>query len=426
MFKNISTTFASNFVNALLNLLIAIVISQFLGAEGKGEQSIIITNISIILLINNIIGGATLVYLVPRFDNKKILLFSYLWAITICSFTFTVSLIVSDLSIFYLLHICVLTFINSIVSANMMVLLGKEKIISKNIITLIQITITAIFLLFFMFVLNNKDIKSYIYSLYIGYSISLIFSLILLNKHWDAGRKIDNQGKSLISSMFRLGFVNQLSHITQMMSFRLSFYLLLIMINKDSVGIYSVAVAIVESVWLITKSIAVVQYARITNNTDENYNIILTVNLLKTSLVLCFIMIVVLSALPVSFFRLMFGAEFGSVKYLILIMIPGVFFYNFALILGHYFSGKGKYYINTISSVIGLAVTIVLCLILIPEFGYYGTAIAASISFLSTALYVFLKFKKTSGFTTLSFFPNKEDIINYCTTILNAIYLKRK
>ncbi|MBS4013851.1 MAG: polysaccharide biosynthesis C-terminal domain-containing protein [Bacteroidetes bacterium] len=426
MFKNISTTFASNFINALLNLLIAVVISQFLGAEGKGEQSIIITNISIILLINNIIGGATIVYLVPRFDNKKILLFSYLWAIVICSFTFIVSLVVSDISIQYLIHICVLTFISSLASANMMILLGKEKIISKNIVTIIQIAITVIFLLIFMFVLNIKDIKSYIYSLYIGCSMSLIFSIILLDKHWNAGQKIDNQGKSLISSMFRLGFVNQLSHITQMMSFRLSFYLLLIMINKDSVGIYSVAVAIVESVWLITKSIAVVQYARITNSTDENYNIQLTVNLLKTSLVMCFIMIIVLSALPVSFFRLMFGAEFGNVKYLILIMIPGVFFYNFALILGHYFSGKGKYYINTISSVIGLAVTIILCLILIPKYGYYGTAIAASISFLTTAFYVFLKFKKTSGFKTSSFFPNKEDIKNYYSTIWEIICSKRK
>lgn len=413
MFKNIYTTFASNFISALLNLLIAVVISQTLGAQVKGEQSIILTNIVIILLFNNIIGGATLVYIVPRFNNRKVLQYSYLWAFIVCSGAFLITRLIPGLNHELLLHTFMLTFISALASANTMILLGKEKILAKNAIHILQILSVAIFLVISIFALNIENINSYIYALYFGYGSSLLLSILLLTKHWKSGEQIDDIKQPLIPSMFRYGFFNQLSHITQMLSLRLSYYLLLIFYGNESVGIYSVAVAIIESVWLISKSIATVQYARITNSTDEAYNKQLTVKLLRSSLLFSILMILGLSIMPVSFFRFMFGEEFGPVKQIILLLIPGVFFYNFYLIPGHYFSGKGKYHINTLASAIGLIVTLVLSLILIPKYDFYGAAIAGTASFIATSAYAFFVFRKISGFPLREFFPGKGDITEY-------------
>jgi len=413
LFRNIYTTFATNFVSALLNLLIAVVISQTLGAHVKGEQSIILTNIVILLLFNNIIGGATLVYIVPRFDNRKVVLYSYLWAFIVCSGAFLVMRLIPGLSHELLIHTFILTFISALASANTMILLGKEKILAKNAIHILQILSVAVFLVFAIFALNIENINAYIYALYFGYGSSLLLSIILLAKHWNAGQKIAEIKKPLIPSMFRFGFFNQLSHITQMLSLRLSYYLLLIFYGNESVGIYSVAVAIIESVWLISKSIATVQYARITNSTDEAYNLRLTVKLLRTSLLFSILMIIGLSILPVSFFRFLFGEEFGPVKQIILLLIPGVFFYNFYLITGHYFSGKGKYHINTVASAIGLLVTLALSLVLIPLYDFYGAAMAGSLSFIATSTYAFWVFRKISGFPLKEFFPGKGDILEY-------------
>lgn len=413
MFKNIYTTFASNFISALLNLLIAVVISQTLGAEVKGEQSIILTNIVIILLFNNIIGGATLVYIVPRFNNRKVLQYSYLWAFIVCSGAFLITRLIPGLNHELLLHTFILTFISALASANTMILLGKEKILAKNAIHVLQILSVAVFLVIAIFALKIENIHAYIYALYFGYGSSLLLSMFLLAKHWKAGRQIDDVKQPLIPSMFRYGFFNQLSHITQMLSLRLSYYLLLIFYGNESVGIYSVAVAIIESVWLISKSIATVQYASITNSTDETYNRQLTVKLLRSSLLFSLLMIIGLSILPVSFFRFMFGEEFAPVKPIVLLLIPGVFFYNFYLITGHYFSGKGKYHINTVASAIGLIVTLALSLILIPLYDFYGAAMAGSLSFIATSTYAFLVFRKISGFPLREFFPGKGDILEY-------------
>jgi len=413
LFKNIYTTFASNFISALLNLLIAVVISQTLGAEVKGEQSIILTNIVIILLFNNIIGGATLVYIVPRFNNRKVLQYSYLWAFIVCSGAFLIARLIPGLNHELLIHTFMLTFISALASANTMILLGKEKILAKNAIHVLQILSVAVFLVIAIFALNIENIHAYIYALYFGYGSSLLLSVLLLAKHWKAGRQINDVKQALIPSMFRYGFFNQLSHITQMLSLRLSYYLLLIFYGNESVGIYSVAVAIIESVWLISKSIATVQYARITNSTDESYNRQLTIKLLRSSLLFSILMIFGLSILPVSFFRFMFGEEFGPVKPIILLLIPGIFSYNFYLIPGHYFSGKGKYHINTVASAIGLVVTLALSLVLIPLYDFYGAAMAGTASFIATSAYAFMVFRKISGFPLREFFPGKSDIDEY-------------
>lgn len=424
MFKNIYTTFATNFASALLNLIIAVVISQTLGAEVKGEQSIILTNIVIILLFNNIIGGATLVYIIPRYNNRKVMLYSYLWALIICLGAFGVSRLFPDLNHELLTHTFILTFISALASANAMMLLGKEKILAKNLIHIMQIFSVTIFLLLAVFVFDILNIYAYIQALYFGYGMSLAISFILLIKHWNAGEKVTEEiKKPLLAGMFRYGFYNQLAHITQMLSLRLSYYLLLIYFSNESVGIYSIAVAIIESVWLISKSIATVQYARITNSTDAVYNMQLTVKLLRSSLIFSILMIIFLAILPASFFQFLFGEEFAPVKKIIVLLIPGILVYNFYLIPGHYFSGTGKYHINTIASTAGLIVTLVFGLLLIPLFDFYGAAIAASISFITTSLYTFMVFKKLSGFSLSHFFPGKEDIKEY-SNFIKKIFIK--
>jgi len=61
LFLKIFKTFGVRLSSAIISLLIAVVISQYLGAGGKGEQGIIITTIALILIFANIVGGASLV-----------------------------------------------------------------------------------------------------------------------------------------------------------------------------------------------------------------------------------------------------------------------------------------------------------------------------------------------------------------------------
>src|SRR5688572_27148351 len=84
MFKNIFQTVVTKFLAAIFGFLVVVITSKFLGAEGKGLTSLIITTVAIIMLFNDIIGGTVLVYLVPRTDLLKLLVPAYGWGLLSC------------------------------------------------------------------------------------------------------------------------------------------------------------------------------------------------------------------------------------------------------------------------------------------------------------------------------------------------------
>src|SRR6478735_5901449 len=83
MLKAISGTFASKFLLALLNFVTIILSTRLLGAEGRGEISFFVTNMSLVLLFTGLIGGSSLVYLAPRHNFFRFLIPSYFWALTL-------------------------------------------------------------------------------------------------------------------------------------------------------------------------------------------------------------------------------------------------------------------------------------------------------------------------------------------------------
>jgi len=91
---------------------------------------------------------------------------------------------------------------------------------------------------------------------------------------------------------------------------------------------------------------------------------------------------------PGSWYKILFGDEFANINRIIWTLGPGVVFFGIALILGYYFSSTGKHFVNAIASLIGLIITVVLGLIVIPSMGGYGAGITASVSYGVTALVV--------------------------------------
>lgn len=426
MLKKIFSTFVSNFFVSVFNLLIVILVSQFLGATGKGEQSILITTISFVLLVCNVVGGGTLVYLVPRYNNLKILAISYIWSFIICLLVFLFLNFLSNINQSFIIHIALLSFLNSLFSINLMIFLGKEKIQTRNLIVLIQTILVVLVLLFLFYTTQDSTIFIFIVSLYVAYSVAFATSIFFLIKFLKIKKTFPTQNLSLYKAIFRYGIYNQLSHVTQLLSLRLSFYILLLYVNKESVGVYSVAIALVESVWLICNSIATVQYAKISNSNDKKSDKELTIRLLRLALTFSFCILLLLSLLPSGFYTFLFGADFAEVNKIIIFLSPGVFIYNFIIILGHYFSGQGRYYINTVASSIGLVFSAALTFLLVPNYSYFGAAIAASVSYFITAYYVFYVFKKETEFSILDFVPKFMELKNIFHTLKNLIFSKNE
>jgi O-antigen/teichoic acid export membrane protein len=411
LIRNILHTFGTRSVSAVINFLIAIVISQYLGPEGKGEQGIIIATITFLLVFSNLVGGGTLVYLVPRYNISVLILPSYAWSLLISILAYWILLIFDIVNPDMALHISILSFVTACASIHSTLLIGRKMINSANLINLIQPVIIILSLLLFFLVLNTRTVEAYIYSLYISFSFSLLISLFYVIKTFE---KITLQPFAeylmIIRELFRLGFLNQMAHITQIMSFRLSYYFLEELHGEASVGIYSNGIQLMESIWLISKSISLVQYAQIANTEDKKYSQMLSVNLLKAGSLMSLVFIIPLLVFPESFYLFLFGEGFAGLKQVIWILAPGVLIYNISIILGHYFSGTGKYYVNTIASSIGLVVSLGLYIVLIPEYAIAGAGIAASVSYAVTSAVVMAFFLRDARTSIHSFFLTSQDI----------------
>ncbi len=425
MIRKIINTIGTRAFSAILNLLIAILISQYLGTIGKGQQGLIIATITYILVFSNLIGGSTLVYLAPRYGIKALMLPSYLWTILMGIAFYFILQFTQLIDEAFILDICLLSVISSFISIHTNLLIGIEKVKTANLLGLLQPLIIVIILLVFFVGGTKINIDSYFSALFLSFAIVFILSAISLKKHAKQFVRSSLSLFKLIKEMFRLGVLNQLAHIFQLLSFRMSYYWLGLTYSEAEVGIFSNGTSLIESVWLISRSISLVQYSRIANMTDKHEAQKLTLDLSKLSFVISFLILIPMVLLPSSFYEFIFGAGFGGVRLVIQALAPGVLFLNLNIIISHYFSGIGKYQLNSIASFAGLVIAIPLFSWMIPAYGLCGAGWASSISYIITSLVILAYFKNESGIYLRDFLIKKQEL-NQVKQLLKMTFLTKE
>ena len=398
MIKKILGTAGSRLIITLISFIVVIINARNLGAGGVGEITLLVLGITIILLISNVVGGGALVYLIPRFDLFTILVPAYFWSF-LSAIIGAYALSFFDLiPRIYTHHVLFLSLFQSLASTNLNVLLGKEKIKQFNFISVFQVVVLIGSLILFFFYLNRIEVISYIYSMYLAYFSSFLISAFAIRKfvNFEGFEKFDEA----IIQIFKYGTYVQLANLLQLLNYRLGYFIIERFLGKPSLGVFSVGTQVSEGLWLFGKSVAMVQYSRISNSTDAVYARILTLRFIKFVFVLTFSLLAVLILIPDSFFVLIFMKDFSGLHQIILSLSPGILAMSVSMILSHFFSGTGRHYHNTISSGIGLVLTLIFGFTLIPEFGILGAGITASISYFASAGYqliVFMKITKTSA-----------------------------
>lgn len=389
MVGKIISTFFTRFFIAASNLIIAILLSHFIGAAGRGEQSLIITLVSFILIIAGIIGSASISYLVPRRPFITLIIPAYLWVllVTVACFAFLPALNLIPAQ--YVTDVCLLSLMLSVLNIHTAVLVAHQRINAANLPGFIQSLVIVLMLVLYFAVLNDRSIRSYIVALYCGYGLALVVSTMMIRQYFKgSGRLSAGDWFLTTQKLALLGLYNQVALFTQLLSFRISYYILNAHFGSTEVGVYSNAVSIAESVWLIGRSIGTVQHSKIVNSTDKGESIRLTTRLNRINLAVSVLVIAVMACIPGSWYGFIFGREFTQINRIIWTLGPGIVCFGIVLVLGYYFSSTGRHLVNAISSTAGLAVTLLLGFIVIPRWGSYGAGVTASVSYGITAIVV--------------------------------------
>lgn len=419
MINKIIGTVSSRIMIAVLSLIIMLILSRQLGAETVGTISLIVLSLAIIQLVNSFIGGSALVYLVPRFNVFKLYIPSIIWAAATSAITVLILDLLNAFPEEFFKDVFLLSLLQSFAAINFSLLLGKEKVRSYNIITSLQTLLLLAVLLYLIFADHRNNIQSYIIALYISCGFAFLLSQSLIMRFI---RSIKLSGmKEVMKNLMRYGTYVQSANLIQLFNYRLNYYLIENILGRASLGIYSIGTQLSEGLWLTGKSLAIVQYARISNSNDKEYAKKITLIFAKISFLTTTVFLGVLLLIPIDLFSWLFGKDFSSLPLVILSLGFGILILSLSFPLAHYFSGLGKHYHNSISSAIGLTFTACLGYYLIPLYGLAGAGITTSIAYSMTVLYQLIMFTKLSGSRLKELLLTPSDIRMFLTEIKNRI-----
>ena len=181
--------------------------------------------------------------------------------------------------------------------------------------------------------------------------------------------------------------------VVNLISYRIELFVL----DRDrgigQVGVYSIAVQAGEMLWLVAGAIATAVTAPCLNDAEEQAATLITRSAAKALAYTAMIAVAVGAVAPYLISPLL-GHAFAGATQPLRLLLPGIVVYAPVTILIVYLSVRhGKPRLSLAVSVVGMIVTLIAALILIPRHGASGAAIASSIGYLAGAAlaWVFLR-----------------------------------
>lgn len=380
MLKTILQSLITKGLVAVLNFVVLILTSRYLGVSSRGEISIFVLNITIIQLINEIYTGYSLIHFIPKFNLKKLFVSGIVY-------TFLFTSLCNALIVFIHKQISGFEWLGYLISLliilntfQCVLLLGKEKVAMYNVLSFLQPLLLLGGIFFSIFIVKEYTFKAYVYPLLISFTIAFLISLAsIFNIIFNQNLK----GSFQFKSVWVNGLISQTGLLMFFFCNHYSYYLLA---DTAKVGLYSSASTLTESVLIIANSIAPVLLARIANEVDSEKNVALTLSLSKLSLLFSGLMIFAFSLLPDQFFTKILGEGFAGIKPLMMAYSPGILMISVSGIISNYFLAKGQTKLILLCNSVGFIFTLIFAPLLIKKYDILGAAYAANVAYFSIGL----------------------------------------
>jgi O-antigen/teichoic acid export membrane protein len=194
--------------------------------------------------------------------------------------------------------------------------------------------------------------------------------------------------------MFHYGWKNELSYIFQFLSYRISYFFIYQSLNVSELGVFGVIVIFAESIWVASRSISTVLFAKQIDDKGEIVGLIRAQKFAKYSFWLSLVGILFILLIPDTIIVKLFSQEFSSSKLIFGILAPGVLAIAVSSIYGHFFAAENNQSILIKKSIAGFLISLILTPLFIYYYGILGATAAMSLSYLVSSAVLFIAFNK--------------------------------
>ena len=414
MFKDIIRTIGARYFVAFLNLLLIFINSKVLGREGMGMVGLIFASANLIATFNSILCGNTIVYFMNRYNLRYVFYPAYGWA-------FVGSAVVCILMHFFHLlpegyeaTVFCLSVLISLVTANSMMLLGKDRVNSFNMMFILQGTLQFLLLIGMYYIVDCKNIRAYLTGLFGAYIFACLFSIIKLlpyfNKKKDRTVNQPYKAVAILKEMVLYGLWSSADNLAEGLTTRLNYFLVQNTGGYGNVGLLDSGTKLSESVWHISNSVSYIEYNSVSKTKGKQEQKRITLRLFKLTYCALFVVMSIVVCVPEWVYtNYLLTPEFAGIRDVIIGLAVGIVALGSNRILSHYFIGSGNIKYSAFCSFFGFFVLLVSGLILIPLYGIVGAAVACSVAYGCMLLFSIIVFRKHTNTTFRELIPAKED-----------------
>lgn len=193
----------------------------------------------------------------------------------------------------------------------------------------------------------------------------------------------------LLPSYFHFSAGTFAAQASSLLTYHADKFLVAALISPAAVGVYNACASIASKVLVIVSAIATFSFPRAVRlNSEGALDELSDVYLRATRLCVMTSMVIVipLASLAEPFLQLWLKADYkAEYAYVLILMAAGYLFASFSVVASNVCIGMGGARMPALFAIIGGSTTLILCILLAPEFGLYG-AVIASVSGMSQAL----------------------------------------
>ncbi|MFZ5553488.1 MAG: flippase [Bacteroidota bacterium] len=394
---NITHTFLVQIPNYILGIAAGILLTRQLGPEGKGVYTLVLTNIQLLVMFLGLnLPGAIQYFMASKKMNVQSLTGIGL-----------LMLVFGTMIVFYMLFILpgsgnflmaegydnwffrcyifisfVVTNFNALLTG---FLQGHHRFREVNRVSLLNSILNFVIFVSLFYISKNGNYHPGIedlllYTIYILGANTLLL-VIYFRKYVPLNSSLNFSFRDVII-LFRFLIPAYISVLVNFFNYRLTIWLVSDHESLSALGYFSLALNLAQMMLMVTLAINTVLFPHFASKTDWESAARDFGFALKINMALMFFATIVLVLFSSFLIPLFYGDLFLPATEPVQILAIGTFFCSQAQVFGHFLGARNKNWINTWIYAISLAFLGILGLILVPDYGINGAALASGGSYL--------------------------------------------
>jgi len=337
-------TYGWQLARAVISFGVVIIYSRYLGSSGRGEMSILLLYLQVILMFVELFAGSAMANWLVKYRPSQIIPWVALFSLSV--------LILSGFLIhgFFgvkwnlLIPLLIQGFSLAWLNIQYNIYQSKGLIGRRNKLQLVLELTKLILLLSVAFIIPSSDVTSMNVQLMLEVLATVTFVILCASMFktlsvWKLALAIERPPKGI----FFEGLWAQLGHFVLFLVNKAPLWLVAKYLGDSEAGIFANALLIADTIWIFSGSFGTIIHSRVIRNDRESYHQRLLSRYIEFSIIGTLIICGFLLLSPNGIFTTIFGSNFSTLKYNAILLIPGILFISMSTSIGNYLHATNRF-----------------------------------------------------------------------------------